>query len=165
MVIDKGSLANNPDFGKGLAGIWYETATRMVSDTPVLPQVMPPLIDCLQVQLGSAFLPWSCFTALFRTLMMRPECLLLDAPFGAIDPGMRAKIHARCAALGYSVCGKRQHRRRRSGHNGGFPGPCLRAGKGCDRDHAVPCAANASNSRATASAPGSICPISVSALT
>ena len=34
MVASTASLAENPDFGKALAGIWYETAALMVSDTP-----------------------------------------------------------------------------------------------------------------------------------
>lgn len=34
MVASTTSLAENPDFGKALAGIWYETAALMVSDTP-----------------------------------------------------------------------------------------------------------------------------------
>ena len=34
MVVNTGSLAGNPDFGKALAGIWYETVTLMLSDTP-----------------------------------------------------------------------------------------------------------------------------------
>lgn len=34
MVANTGSLEANPDFGKALAGIWYETATIMASDTP-----------------------------------------------------------------------------------------------------------------------------------
>jgi NitT/TauT family transport system substrate-binding protein len=34
MVASTASLAENPDFGKALAGIWYETMTLMVSDTP-----------------------------------------------------------------------------------------------------------------------------------
>lgn len=33
MVASTASLAENPDFGKALAGIWYETAALMVSDT------------------------------------------------------------------------------------------------------------------------------------
>ncbi|MFN4128427.1 MAG: ABC transporter ATP-binding protein [Paracoccaceae bacterium] len=32
--------------------------------------------------------------ALAQTLMMRPKLLLLDEPFGALDPGIRAEIHA-----------------------------------------------------------------------
>ena len=32
--------------------------------------------------------------ALAQTLMMRPKLLLLDEPFGALDPGIRAGIHA-----------------------------------------------------------------------
>jgi len=34
MVASTASLAENPDFGKALAGIWYETVTLMASDTP-----------------------------------------------------------------------------------------------------------------------------------
>jgi NitT/TauT family transport system substrate-binding protein len=34
MVANTDVLADNPDFGKALAGIWYETAALMVSDTP-----------------------------------------------------------------------------------------------------------------------------------
>ncbi|MDO8884205.1 MAG: putative urea ABC transporter substrate-binding protein [Pseudotabrizicola sp.] len=34
MVASTASLAENPDFGRALAGIWYETAALMVSDTP-----------------------------------------------------------------------------------------------------------------------------------
>ncbi len=34
MVANTTVLADNPDFGKALAGIWYETVTLMVSDTP-----------------------------------------------------------------------------------------------------------------------------------
>ena len=34
MVASTDALAANPDFGKALAGIWYETVTLMVSDTP-----------------------------------------------------------------------------------------------------------------------------------
>jgi NitT/TauT family transport system substrate-binding protein len=34
MVASTASLAENPDFGKALAGIWYETVTLMVSVTP-----------------------------------------------------------------------------------------------------------------------------------
>ena len=34
MVANTQVLADNPDFGKALAGIWYETASLMVSDTP-----------------------------------------------------------------------------------------------------------------------------------
>lgn len=34
MVARSEVLADNPDFGKALAGIWYETAALMVSDTP-----------------------------------------------------------------------------------------------------------------------------------
>jgi NitT/TauT family transport system substrate-binding protein len=34
MVARTESLEANPDFGKALAGIWYETVTLMVSDTP-----------------------------------------------------------------------------------------------------------------------------------
>lgn len=34
MVANTDVLAANPDFGKALAGIWYETAALMVSDTP-----------------------------------------------------------------------------------------------------------------------------------
>ncbi len=34
MVANTEVLADNPDFGKALAGIWYETATLMVADTP-----------------------------------------------------------------------------------------------------------------------------------
>lgn len=34
MVARTASLAENPDFGKALAGIWYETMALMVSDTP-----------------------------------------------------------------------------------------------------------------------------------
>ncbi|MEI6097001.1 MAG: putative urea ABC transporter substrate-binding protein [Alphaproteobacteria bacterium] len=34
MVASTESLAANPDFGRALAGIWYETAALMVSDTP-----------------------------------------------------------------------------------------------------------------------------------
>jgi NitT/TauT family transport system substrate-binding protein len=34
MVVNTEVLAENPDFGKALAGIWYETVTIMVSDTP-----------------------------------------------------------------------------------------------------------------------------------
>lgn len=34
MVANTEVLADNPDFGKALAGIWYDTATLMVSDTP-----------------------------------------------------------------------------------------------------------------------------------
>lgn len=32
--------------------------------------------------------------ALAQTLIMRPKLLLLDEPFGALDPGIRAEIHA-----------------------------------------------------------------------
>lgn len=32
--------------------------------------------------------------ALAQTLMMRPKLLLLDEPFGALDPGIRTEIHA-----------------------------------------------------------------------
>lgn len=34
MVANTASLAENPDFGKALAGIWYETVSLMVADTP-----------------------------------------------------------------------------------------------------------------------------------
>jgi NitT/TauT family transport system substrate-binding protein len=34
MVAKTEALAENPDFGKALAGIWYETVTIMASDTP-----------------------------------------------------------------------------------------------------------------------------------
>jgi NitT/TauT family transport system substrate-binding protein len=34
MVANTQVLADNPDFGKALAGIWYETAALMVADTP-----------------------------------------------------------------------------------------------------------------------------------
>lgn len=34
MVANTEVLADNPDFGKALAGIWYDTVTLMVSDTP-----------------------------------------------------------------------------------------------------------------------------------
>jgi len=34
MVVNTDVLADNPDFGKALAGIWYETVTLMTSDTP-----------------------------------------------------------------------------------------------------------------------------------
>ena len=34
MVANTDVLTDNPNFGKALAGIWYETATLMVSDTP-----------------------------------------------------------------------------------------------------------------------------------
>lgn len=34
MVANTAVLAENPDFGKALAGIWYETAALMTSDTP-----------------------------------------------------------------------------------------------------------------------------------
>ncbi len=34
MVASTQALTANPDFGKALAGIWYETAALMVSDTP-----------------------------------------------------------------------------------------------------------------------------------
>jgi NitT/TauT family transport system substrate-binding protein len=34
MVASTASLTENPDFGKALAGIWYETMTLMVADTP-----------------------------------------------------------------------------------------------------------------------------------
>jgi NitT/TauT family transport system substrate-binding protein len=34
MVANTQVLADNPDFGKALAGIWYDTVTLMVSDTP-----------------------------------------------------------------------------------------------------------------------------------
>ncbi len=34
MVASTAALAENPDFGKALAGIWYETVTVMASDTP-----------------------------------------------------------------------------------------------------------------------------------
>ncbi|WP_245749385.1 putative urea ABC transporter substrate-binding protein [Gemmobacter aquatilis] len=34
MVANTEVLADNPDFGKALAGIWYETATLMTADTP-----------------------------------------------------------------------------------------------------------------------------------
>ncbi len=34
MVANTQVLADNPDFGKALAGIWYETAAVMVADTP-----------------------------------------------------------------------------------------------------------------------------------
>lgn len=34
LVANTGALDENPDFGKALAGIWYETVTLMVSDTP-----------------------------------------------------------------------------------------------------------------------------------
>ncbi len=34
MVANTAALDENPDFGKALAGIWYETAAIMVSDTP-----------------------------------------------------------------------------------------------------------------------------------
>lgn len=34
MVANTEALAANPDFGKALAGIWYETVTLMASDTP-----------------------------------------------------------------------------------------------------------------------------------
>jgi NitT/TauT family transport system substrate-binding protein len=34
MVASTASLAENPDFGKALAGIWYETMALMVADTP-----------------------------------------------------------------------------------------------------------------------------------
>jgi NitT/TauT family transport system substrate-binding protein len=34
MVASTASLAENPDFGKALAGIWYETVTLMASNTP-----------------------------------------------------------------------------------------------------------------------------------
>ena len=34
MVASTAALTENPDFGKALAGIWYETVTLMVSDTP-----------------------------------------------------------------------------------------------------------------------------------
>jgi NitT/TauT family transport system substrate-binding protein len=33
-VVNTKTLADNPDFGKALAGIWYETMTVMESDTP-----------------------------------------------------------------------------------------------------------------------------------
>ena len=35
MVASTASLTENPDFGKALAGIWYETMTLMVANTPV----------------------------------------------------------------------------------------------------------------------------------
>ena len=34
MVANTETLADNPDFGKALAGIWYEVAALMVADTP-----------------------------------------------------------------------------------------------------------------------------------
>lgn len=34
MVASTASLTENPDFGRALAGIWYETMTLMVADTP-----------------------------------------------------------------------------------------------------------------------------------
>lgn len=34
MVANTGVLADNPDFGKALAGIWYETMAVMTADTP-----------------------------------------------------------------------------------------------------------------------------------
>jgi NitT/TauT family transport system substrate-binding protein len=34
LVVNTEVLAANPDFGKALAGIWYETVTLMTSDTP-----------------------------------------------------------------------------------------------------------------------------------
>jgi NitT/TauT family transport system substrate-binding protein len=34
MVASTAALAENPDFGRALAGIWYETAALMVADTP-----------------------------------------------------------------------------------------------------------------------------------
>lgn len=34
MVVNTEVLAENPDFGKALVGIWYETVTLMTSDTP-----------------------------------------------------------------------------------------------------------------------------------
>lgn len=34
MVASTDALAANPDFGRALAGIWYETVTLMLSDTP-----------------------------------------------------------------------------------------------------------------------------------
>ena len=34
MVANTEVLADNPDFGKALAGIWYDTVTTMASDTP-----------------------------------------------------------------------------------------------------------------------------------
>lgn len=41
--------------------------------------------------------------ALAQALMMRPRVLLLDEPFGALDPGIRAEIHALMKRLWHEV--------------------------------------------------------------
>ncbi len=47
--------------------------------------------------------------ALAQALIMKPKVLLLDEPFGALDPGIRAEIHTLMKRLWHETQTDRRH--------------------------------------------------------